>query len=62
MILYCSAVFLNNTKTPNFTFLGKNRVFVFQFVDFQRLLRRERGMNLLPNILEIQFLIIMSKP
>ncbi len=22
MILYCSAVFLNNTKTPNFTFLG----------------------------------------
>ena len=22
MILYWSAVFLNNTKTPNFTFLG----------------------------------------
>ncbi len=29
MILYCSAVFLNNTKTPNFTFLGvKLGVFV----------------------------------
>ena len=29
---------------------------------FKFIKRRERFMNLLPNILEIQFLIIMSKP
>ena len=54
---------MGHYETPNFTRFGaQSRAYIQQKPENQAFLRRERVMNLLPNILEIQFLIIMSKP
>ena len=54
---------MGHYETPNFTRFGaQSRAYIQQKPENQAFLRRERVMNLLPNILEIQFLISMSKP
>ena len=53
----------NIAKTPNFTSSGvKLGVHFAISADIQRLLRRDRVMNLLSYILEIQLIIKMSMP
>ena len=54
---------MGHYEMPNFTRFGaQSRAYIQQKPENQAFLRRERVMNPLSNILEIQFLISMSMP
>ena len=54
---------MGHYETPNFTRFGaQSRAYIQQKPENQAFLRRERVMNLLSYILEIQFIIKMSMP